>query len=214
MKLGILALVLTGVVSTHAELIVNGGFENNGSNVVQNNGGWILYTTLNGWSASGVTEIQSNGLFGGALAHGGTHWMEMDAHLNSPGSVAIQQTLTTVVGQTYNLSFAFAGRPGYDSTENVLDVGINGSLTRFARNSSADLLNWQVYNIAFTGTGSDLIYFADGGLRTPGINNTLGTLLDDVSVVEAVPEPATLGLFGMGLLALVGFARKRNSRRA
>jgi hypothetical protein len=218
MKTALFGLLAAGIVTVHASpinLVANGSFEEGGT-VVADNGGWILYNPITGWGSTGAVEVQSNGLYGaGSNAADGSHWLEMDSHLNGPGSVAIQQTITTVAGAQYDLTFAFAGRPGEGSTQNVLDVGINGAMTRYSKGSTSPTLNWEYFTLSFIGTGSDVIYFADGGLATPGINNTLGTLLDDVSVTaQAVPEPGTLGLFGIGMLGLAFAARRRAGRKA
>jgi hypothetical protein len=221
MKIALMSILTAGAIAVQAapitNLVVNGSFEDNGTSIFSSNpNGWVLYNPINGWTSTGKVEVQENGLYAGSVAYDGTHWAELDSHNNHPGSVAIAQTLTTVVGMEYTLTFAFAGRPTYGVRQNVLDVGINGNMVRYQKGSAPNHLNWEVLSRTFIGTGSDVIYFADGGLINTQYNDTFGTLLDNVTVygTQAVPEPATMGLFGLGLLGLVGFARKRSRAKA
>lgn len=145
-------------------------------------------------------------MFGGA-AEGDQH-LELDADQNGPSSrwdenpsdfrhslsgsensqIAVSQTITTTVGETYMLSFAFKARPGTSSDDNKLRVKVVDAA------SGAELVNqleddasneWQYYHRPFTATGaSTKIYFADEGTE-----NTLGTLLDDVGVQSWGFEP-------------------------
>lgn len=185
-------------------LLVNGGFEA----PVAPAGGWDEYdsgTPGLGWN------VAWNGVFAGApaiakleLHHGVNGWVseeglqhaELDAdwgyNNNEKASVKIWQTVNTVEGVDYVLSYAFSPRPGTGASENVLEVYINGNLVNtHGPVAGVGNTSWNTYTVDFEGTGSDVIEFRDAG--TP---NTLGTLLDDVSVNcegEDEPEVCTQG---------------------
>lgn len=211
MKKIILGALAACAMSAHANLIVNGSFENNGSDLYANYGNWQTYNSITGWSNSGSqVEIQNNGLFGAAaVAADGSNWLELDSY----ASYSItSQSIAAVAGQSYTVSFAYAGRPDAPLNDNQMVVNLNGSLSSYATGNSVSggPLNWTYATFTFTATGSDFITFS-----AAGPNDSYGMLLDDVAVnVAAVPEPGTLGLFGIGLFALAGAARARSKRKA
>ncbi len=174
----------------NGNLLVNGGFES----PIAPAGGWDEYdsgTPGLGWNvawngvfagAPAIAKLELHRGVNGWVSDEGSQHAELDAdwgyNNNEQASVKISQTVTTVDGGDYALSYAFSPRPGTVAGENVLQVYVNGSLVN-THGPVAGVGNtfWTTYTVNFEGTGSDVIEFRDAG--TP---NTLGTLLDDVKV--------------------------------
>ena len=190
---------------SYENLVVNGGFES----PVAPNGGWDEYdsgTPGLGWNvawngafagAPATAKLELHRGVNGWVSEEGSQHAELDAdwgyNNNEQASVKISQTVTTVNGADYSLSYAFSPRPGTGAGENVLEVYVNGNLVN-THGPVAGVGNtfWTTYSVNFVGTGSDVIEFRDAG--TP---NTLGTFLDDVKVNcvndSTEPEVCTQG---------------------
>ena len=140
-------------------LLVNGGFEL-GPNGASAPTGWT-YLNLFGAAAGGVV---SSGARTGSFAY-------VDGAVQAYDGIT--QSVATIVGATYNLSFWLTD---------------NSSLTTFSQLST---------NGNTTGTGGngiDLLVYAGA-----------------VPTIVTVPEPESLALLAVGILAF-GFARRRKSK--
>ena len=187
-------------------LVVNGSFE---QHVVS--GGWDVFPSIPGWTLlSGPNFELQRGILGGA-AEGAQH-LELDADVNGPhgkspkgeqGSIAVSQTVATLPGREYTLSFAFAGRPGTVAGENALGVELFNVNPGGAHPLQFDLYNeanqpvssplqlpggsgWKYYTTTFRAHGHQTeLRFSDQGHP----DNTLGTFLDDVVLVAGDDQP-------------------------
>jgi hypothetical protein len=177
----------------NANLIVNGGFEDN--NVAT--GSWQYYSAnqVNGWEGSNI-EIWDH--LGGVVAPEGNQHAELNAHPNA-GQFSIYQTFTTVVGQLYDVSFFYSARQ--DNSESF----------QFSVGSLDALINdhvvgtWNQYvNVFRANSTSTTLRFTS---VTPSYS-TVGNLIDGVNVTSHVPEPAGYALLALGIIGL-GLARHR-----
>ena len=146
--------------------------------------------------------------------------MGLDGDPAANGS--LDQTVNGLtIGQTYNLSFYWAGtelfnRTGYQS------IGLTGSLggdafatPAYLNTASAgqpgSFSGWMLENFSFTANASSevLSFLAVG---TPAGNLPPFALLDGVSLT-AVPEPSTwaMMLVGFGGLGYAAFRRRRTA---
>lgn len=134
-----------------------------------------------------------------AVDYIGTYWTaatgarSLDMNATAPGSAArgkVSQVLDTVVGATYDVSFALSGNPVCDSGAKVLRVEATGAAaadytfnTATEGNSTGDM-KWRSESYSFVATGtSATLSFAS---QTDG---NCGPALDDVSVTETLPPP-------------------------
>jgi hypothetical protein len=191
----LLAAILAGVVvqANADNIVVDPGFESGipGPYAGAMGDGWVVTA-----GTGAICNVDGDGCGNAGDAHTGTQMAFLDW---SNSFNTITQTLTTVVGQTYAISYWVA-----DEHPNSLEVTFGGS-TLFdgtAPTNGVTRGNYveQTFNSTATSTSTVLAF---SGQRTTGRG---GTLLDDVSVT-AVPEPATWLLTSVALLGLCGLRR-------
>ena len=221
-----LALGAPGGARAGQNLVLNGGFEltTNGPGQI----GWD--TSVTDWSTTSYSFIYGAGTadttgvyspqFGGSIylwgpgAGGGSSNNGLTASspnggnfLSADGSynnTTISQTIGGLTaGDTYKVGFWWAGAQQYAYTGVTNDYwtvgfGSETQTTPTVSNTSGGFTGWMYQTMTFTASSTSdvLSFFATGA---PGIPPFL--LLDGVTL-NAVPEPSTVSLMVVGVLAL------------
>ena len=194
-------LTVMGTAVQADDLIVNGSFESPGysGNAILPSGsefvaGWT--TVLNGAEYFNATA------FGGAAD--GLMVVDLAHYIYSAGG--IEQTVTTTIGETYDVSFYLGNflASGRDGT-GIVKVTVDGVTQSFdTPEATAAVMVWDLASFQFTAvdTTTTIRFWNDQNA------NQHFALIDGVGVTAAVPEPGTWALLLTGL-GLLGWAARR-----
>jgi hypothetical protein len=182
--LALAATASAGVV----DLITNGSFE---TPVV--NGFQEFSSSIPGWTGSAGIEIQANGILGaGQVTPFGNQYAELAVEAPSTYS----QTVSTVAGQHYLLSFYLSARP--TTGANTVQVGFTGDAAQQFTVQDSGTISFQHFTQDFIATSSQsVLSFQPVNLQSPGV----GDLLDNVSLT-AVSTPSAVPLPTAAWMAL------------
>jgi choice-of-anchor C domain-containing protein len=218
--------VLFSSFSARADLVVNGSFEQGvDPNAGPSNPGFVTLNAVNN-SITGWT------ITNGSVDYIGSYWQAADGARSldldglSQGTISAQQTLNTISGHTYQVTFALSGNPDNGPTIKTLDVTLGTETVQFTY-STADPGNtrgdmkWAIESFTYTASGVSTLTFTS---LTPGPDNdpgfaAFGPALDNVSVVDLsavspVPETSTWAMMILGFLGVGFMAYRRKSPAA
>ena len=194
------AALMLGSFSSHAGLIVNGDFEANTVNA--GSWSWMPSSQVEGWQGSNM-EIWHD--MNGVQAMSGQYFIELNAHGDNQGAWSIFQNFATNIGQQYQLSFYYRAR---NNNNEQFELSL-GDTSWLVDNHTTQ--GWAHYNNYFVADSNNTT------LRFTSLNQgTMGNLLDavqvsavPVQVAAEVPAPAGIGVFTLGLAALMAGRRRR-----
>lgn len=203
------ALALTPITALSAQVVQNGGFENPAVSPPCCN--TAPPAVIPNWTVgTGNTNvvIGTYGSTNGNLAAEGNQYLDL---VGQGGTGSIYQDLSTMIGQTYLLTFDYSHNLFTPSSATSASASVDvGDLFDIIMHSTGDTsnLDWQLYSNVFTATDTTTrLTFTN---LTGGTNE--GVFLDAVSAV-AVPEPGTWAMMLLGFGG-IGLAMRRRRRPA
>ncbi len=162
------------------ELITNGSFENE---VVTDSSLWQRFASVLGWNIAKVADGASTTLelhrgWSSNQAASGAQYAELDGD----HSTLISQTISTIPGKTYTLTWDFAPRQLVAGEQNELTVMVNDSMVAqngpMVGTGTLAVADWIASSYSFVAVSSSTKI----SLKNEGPSDSYGTFVDDVSL--------------------------------
>jgi hypothetical protein len=209
---GLLILAASGIAQ--ANLIVNGSFENNNGFVNNGQDTMVLNplsNTMGGWTvvSNQLAWIGASNPFA-LSASNGTYFLDLTSYYDAGIYGGVTQTINTVAGATYQLSFDLGGSPQYGSSDSI-QASAGSIINTYSINASINN-QWNNETLNFTANDSSTV------ISLIGLSGGYYIGLDNVSVTQTgaapVPEPGTMMLLGLGMAGLAVFGKRRMNRES
>jgi hypothetical protein len=185
--------MIAGAPGAKANLITNGTFAAGAT-------GWTAFET-DSPGVSDSVEVNPSSAYG--LGCYDTACVNLE--VNATTTDTVTQTVSGLTaGDTYTLSWGYSGRSGGGPQQ--LNVSFGGSLLAIETSSASNPWTTETFTVAATST-SEILSFAS---QSAGGLTSYGNEIAGVSLTQAVPEPASLALFGLGAFGL-GMIRRKNA---
>ena len=206
-----LSLTLLGfATSAHANLITNGSFEEDSSLFVGGSDATMVLgvgsTVLSGWTVTGqqIAWIGPGHPWGSLDASDGDYFLDLTSYSPGGSGGVAQTVVNTVVGQTYEFSFDLGSSVTYGASTDIIASVSAGSLSQQFFTTATSGNQWDTFSMTFTADSTTTALNLTG-IGTAHTRYYIG--LDNVVLkAVSVPEPQTILLFGLSLLA---FAARR-----
>ncbi len=191
----IVSIMCLAVTPAWANLVTNGGFETGDDPSPFT----TLTSGLSGWSITG------------SIDYIGTYWTAFEGSrsidLAGDGEGRISQTISTVAGTPYRVSFAMAGNPdGGDPIKQLVAWIGSGEGKVFSFNTAGKNktdMEWVTKWFDFTASSEETTI----SFQSLMFDSPYGAALDNISVT-AIPIPAAAWLLGTGLIGLAIIRRR------
>lgn len=206
-RMAICQVAMLVPVALRADLILNGSFE---SPTISGNLNFVGAFSFDGWSAfstgGGGNAGIVDGLDFGLAPYDGNQHFSFNGNDPAAGSW-IEQSFSTVAGQTYAVEFAVGRNNGFAAQ--VLQIegevfGASDGLLASFSGAPPESIGYQLATFQFTADSStSRLRFTD----TSGSNPNTDLFLDSVAVT-AVPDVADTAVLLLVALAAAGAARR------
>lgn len=155
-----------------------------------------------GWTASnGTVDIIAHGFLSLPCLGGAGECVDLDGSSNDAGVLTSNTVFNLTAGNTYVLTYYLAGNNrGFPADRVTVSFGgesVGHTLSSAVPYTQFSLTVSPLVNL----TNQAIVFDHQGG-------DNVGILLDDV-MLEEVPEPSTLVLFGTAFGVLLGMMRRR-----
>ncbi len=198
-------IVCPAVATAGVNLIANGSFEQPQFTAQTTDGlpyyfyGLVGENAIDHWTHPGnFVVLRNRAPFW--VASDGEQYIELQSGFNP----FIEQTVSTVVGQQYILSFDYASQAGSNGADDALRVVWDGEMvsTVDLDDDNVNQIEWRRYSFSVTASAELTTLRFEDAFAGLGF---IGPLLDNVELVVIPAPTATLALF----LAAVPLRRRR-----